>query len=509
MAKLDPDNYKSAKDVLDEQEAAERKRKRQQDDEDSTIDGIDVEVPGEGNQRKSKKTKKQKRQEKGDVSLLNDHAAGSRNDLGDDGQKAQDEAAAAAARRKLKRQMKKEKAEKKRAKSKAKKERKGENTSQRNDTVQEAESDLAERSAVSDENLSLEDPIGADDVPNALIAPSSTATPSPSVRSPAFDASENHSASSSISSLPPSRPPDHDVSIPKSTLDRTDSRHITKPDPEELKSRLQSRIEILRSERKADGPNGTPARSRQDLLDARRQKEEARKAHKKELRQKAKEEEAAQKAELLARGSPLLSPGSPLSPSGEANMHGISFGRVDFGNGQRASSNLSDILKPGGRPKGPSDPTTALIAAENRQSRLSGFDPAKQADIAEKDSWLNARKRAQGERMRDDTSLLKKTLKRKQKQKKKSEKEWGDRTEGTRKGQEMRQKRRETNLAKRRDEKGGNGRRSRNPKRALDSKVPLGRRLQVGMVRRRNELVRWIHSQPDSIALYAMFAPSC
>ena len=464
MAKLDPDNYKSAKDVLDEQEAAERKRKRQQDDEDSTIDGIDVEVPSEGNHWKLKKTKKQRRLEKGDVSLLNGHAAGSGHGPGDGGQKAQDEVTAAAVRRRVKRQMKKEKAEKKRAKAKAKKERKGENTSQRNDTAQEAESDLAEGIAVSDEDLLLEDPIGADHVPNVPTAPSSTATPSPPVRSPAFDASENHSASSSISSLPPSRPPDHDVLIPNSTLDRADSHHISRPDPEELKARLQSRIEILRSERKADGPDGTPARSRQDLLDARRQKEEARKAHKKELRQKAKEEEAAQKAELLARASPLLSPGSPLSPSREANMHGISFGRVDFGKGQRASSSLSEILKPGGRQKGPSDPTTALIAAENRQSRLSGFDPAKQADIAEKDSWLNARKRAQGERMRDDTSLLKKTLKRKQKQKKKSEKEWGDRTEGIRKGQEMRQKKRESNLAKRRDEKGGKRKKVKKPK---------------------------------------------
>lgn len=464
MAKLDPDNYKSAKDVLDEQQAAERKRKREEDDEDPTMGSIDVEVPGEGSQRKIKKTKKQKRQEKGDVSLLNDRAPQSTNGPRDDGQKAQDEATASAGRRRLKRQMKKEKVERTRAKSKAKKERKVEKMSQGKDAAQEAEADLEERSAVLDEDLSLEDPIGGDDVPTGLVAPSSTATPSPPVRSPAFDASENHSASSSISSLPPSRPPDHDVSIPKSTLGRTESQQISKPDPEELKSRLQSRIEILRTERKADGPNGSPARSRQDLLDARRQKEEARKAHKKELRQKAKEEEAARKAELIARGSPLLSPGSPLSPSSEANTHGISFGRVDFGNGQRASSNLNDILKPGGRPKGPSDPTTALIAAENRQSRLSGFDPAKQADIAQKDSWLNARKRAQGERMRDDTSLLKKTLKRKQKQKKKSEKEWGDRSEGVRKGQEIRQKKRESNLAKRRDEKGGKRKKVKKPK---------------------------------------------
>ena len=46
-------------------------------------------------------------------------------------------------------------------------------------------------------------------------------------------------------------------------------------------------------------------------------------------------------------------------------------------------------------------------------------------------------------------------MKRKEKAKKKSEKEWGERVEGVKKGQEIRQKKREANLAKRREEKGG------------------------------------------------------
>ena len=69
--------------------------------------------------------------------------------------------------------------------------------------------------------------------------------------------------------------------------------------------------------------------------------------------------------------------------------------------------------------------------------------------------WLNAKKHAHGERVRDDTSLLKKTLKRKEKQKDKSKKEWTERLEGIKKSQDMKQKRREDNLQKRKEEKGG------------------------------------------------------
>ena len=45
-------------------------------------------------------------------------------------------------------------------------------------------------------------------------------------------------------------------------------------DAEELQSRLRARIEELRARRKADGRNGQPAKSRQELLETRRKKEE-------------------------------------------------------------------------------------------------------------------------------------------------------------------------------------------------------------------------------------------
>ena len=59
--------------------------------------------------------------------------------------------------------------------------------------------------------------------------------------------------------------------------------------------------------------------------------------------------------------------------------------------------------------------------------------------------------------MKDDTSLLKKALKRQEGKKGKSEKDWKARTEGVEKGIQQRQKKREENLRNRREGKGKGG----------------------------------------------------
>ena len=247
----------------------------------------------------------------------------------------------------------------------------------------------------------------------------SPASPNSEPPSPIFDNATGESANTSTSSVvPPATAPKH-IKLPT--------------DPELLKSRLAARIEALRALRKADGPNGAPARNRQELMEARRKKEEQRRAHKKELRLKAKAEEEARREEALAsaRDSPASSMLSPAIHNSSENN--FSFNRVSFSDGATLTTDLSS-LHSAPRPKGPRDPGTALLASEKKRLRLAGLDDAKRADIEEKDLWLAAKKRAHGEKVRDDTSLLKKTLKRKEKAKKKSEKEWAGRKEGRREG---------------------------------------------------------------------------
>ena len=111
--------------------------------------------------------------------------------------------------------------------------------------------------------------------------------------------------------------------------------------------------------------------------------------------------------------------------------------------------------------KGPSDAKTALLKVQNQKKRLQEMDEEKRKDINEKDAWLNARRRVEGEKIRDDEAILKRAVKRKDSAKKKSEKQWKDRLKGVDQAQKERQKRREENLRKRREEKGKGGKKNK------------------------------------------------
>ncbi|KAJ9667902.1 hypothetical protein H2201_002088 [Coniosporium apollinis] len=460
-AKLDPANQKSAKDVMDENER-KRKREMEGDDDVSDVDAPGKEKPGEGLKGAGKKAKKQKLDD-GSVKELNDQAP-----LDEAARKA-----AQAEKRKEKQQQKKEKKAKQQEKAEAKK------AYQEVAIVPEAGN---EEEPHGDAEVADNDEAGAADIDHIDVSgivedtkpteSQTSASPSPPPDSPA---SAIPSASSSSSILPPpsaeaasepSEKPSTAIPTDTSAPRREKTPKLPPIDQELLKARLQARIDALRAARKADGIDGKPARNRQELLEARRRKEELRKSHKKEVRARAKEDEqrAAAEAELArlrGSGSPLTTPDifSPRSPE----RNNFSFGRVTFDDGMEMDASMSNVMD-ARRKKGPQDPKTALDAAKRKEARINSFDEEKRKDIAEKDLWLNAKKRAHGERVRDDTSLLKKTLKRKEKQKEKSEKAWGERIEGVKKGQEIRQKKREENLKKRKEEKGSKGKKGKGKK---------------------------------------------
>jgi hypothetical protein len=496
-AKLNPNNIKTAKDVMDENE---RKRKRELeadgvDDDDSSMDGPGKEKPREG-LKTERKNKKQKTEKDGKTPPSNrtnplnakdEQANKNKAEKRREKRQRQKELAA-----QMKREVKEKKARRKQARVsgdsaprspiiepksskqaaaalKAEPEAKSDGWSDDSDEEDDDEPvempDVEEDAESKEEpeeqdanNLASDDGIEKLDV-SGLVQEPDAQTLSSNDHSPPPDSTFSHASDQPVASSTSS------IESPETANEfkRPTKIALPKVDHEALKARLQARIDALRAARKADGPNGQPARTRQDLIEARRKKQELRKQNKKELRKQAKDEEQNAKAEVeLARlrgsGSPLT--GSDIfSPAATEHINtNFAFGRVTFDDGQRLDVNGNLVDKP--RTKGPSDPRTALAAAESKRARLNGFDEFKRKDIETKDLWLNAKKKAHGERVRDDTNLLKKTLKRKEKQKAKSELEWHTRKEGVEKNQEIRQKKREDNLAKRREEKGKKGKNS-------------------------------------------------
>ncbi|KAL8804513.1 MAG: hypothetical protein Q9182_002521 [Xanthomendoza sp. 2 TL-2023] len=470
-AKLDPENSKSAKDVLDERAKDAQKRKRDDEDDDGfEIEYFASEVPIQGSKKQKKEAKKQKREDKGGK-IDHQGPKKARKDINFDSKAGPDSSDVKSTKAKDARRAERKiaKAERKRAEVQTPKSLVPQHKNTSQGTGKEKSNnhhnlEVAEDDIDSEVEDSLKPDIDQMDVDGLSNQPpdlsSSTASPTPNPASPAFDRPAVPSGSSSVSSI---APPPASENVPEDTKgDKPQEPSKPKFDHAELEARLRRRIEDLRASRNADGLNGKPARSRQELIEARRQKAEQGKAHKKELRRKEKEEAARKQAETLARGSPLLSPapGSLVAPSPSSEQpdtNNLSFGRIAFADGQQASPQLQSLIDPKHKTKGPQDPLTALKAAQNKEARFNSFDERKRENIAEKDMWLNARKRAHGERVRDDTNLLKKTLKRREKQKKKSEKEWGERLEGVKKAGEVKQRKREENLAKRREEKGKKG----------------------------------------------------
>ncbi|ETS85447.1 hypothetical protein PFICI_03472 [Pestalotiopsis fici W106-1] len=451
--KLDPDSKlnRSVKEVMEEQ--AQKKRKRDQgladsSDEWSDVDGIEAEKPAEGMKKKKLKV------EEPEPELTEQERRKAEKREARKERKAERQALreeeAAYEKRNVKSGVNKIKLgprESKPASGKSSEPAQNAPT----DDLQELEEDEADDIDDKSEDAEDLDMASAADEEDSEDQSDSASAPPSVPESPVFDMNgtpidstgQPPSTSTSISStVPPSEKPKH-IKIPSDTT--------------ALRERLAAKIQALRDARKADGPDGKPIRTRQELIESRRQKQAERKAHKKEARKKAYEEETRKREEALA--SARNSPGSILSPAVDLADTNFTFGRVAFGDGAQLSHDLSHVLS-SGKKKGPSDPKTALLKFQNEKKRLEKLDEEKRKDVEEKEMWLSARKRAEGERIRDDEKLLKKAVKRKEIQKSRSEKAWKERAEGVQKSIKQRQQKREDNIKARKEQKllgkGGN-----------------------------------------------------
>jgi hypothetical protein len=457
MAKLDPDNWKSAKDVMDERAAAALKRKRDDEDDDvvDTPDSTNLETSKATQEGQSHNPKKPKLESK-------DGKRGKSENQQPETEEQKKE------RKALQRAAKRERKQDAKAKAKAKFERQQEKKQQA--SLQNQPTSSSKRSP---DDLKLKSPLDLQITPvtkpPVLDDEAATASSSEDDQAEVFSPPQESGTSSTSSILPLSENPIK----PAAPAPETSTLSSNSDAAQTPRERLQAAISQLRAERKAGGTDGQTPKTRQELLDQRRRKEEERKAAKKEQKRREKEEEAQRQDEEIARrfspggsGSLLASPRSPMigdHSSSSSISNNFSFGRIAFDDGTQVDPTISGVLEQH-KGKGPTDTASALKAAQTKKSRLAGMDEEKRKEIEQKDMWLNAKRRAHGDHVRDDTSLLKKALKRQQGQKKKSEKEWHDRLEGVQKAQESKQKKRNENLAKRKDEKkSGKGKKVKRP----------------------------------------------
>ena len=215
----------------------------------------------------------------------------------------------------------------------------------------------------------------------------------------------------------------------------------------DMRARLAARIAALRAARKAVGTNPlsdgdeahAPPRSRQELMEARAKKEALRKAKKAEAR-KAAQLDAKEKAKaamavpntngIVASSSRGTSVDGFASPAPMAGGNSYSFGKVLFDDGGALEAGLNGVsingAGAGKKRKGPGggDAKALLEQVRRKKARLEGMDEEKRGKVEESDRWGKALSRVNGEKVRDDEKLLKKTVKRVEGKKRKSEREW-------------------------------------------------------------------------------------
>ncbi|KAI8359729.1 surfeit locus protein 6-domain-containing protein [Mortierella sp. GBAus27b] len=216
----------------------------------------------------------------------------------------------------------------------------------------------------------------------------------------------------------------------------------------ELRAKLEERLAKLRGKRNAGAGGETSGAakptSRQAILEARMKRKKDKKAS-----QKLAKEKKAASAAGGSEGLVVKDGGSNSTANGRPSASSIN----DKGEVRFSKFEFEGLQK---KKKGPTDIHGQLKMAEAQKEKfaaLQAADPEKANALKEKDTWKKALQLAQGEKVKDDIKLLKKTVKRDEAYKKKSAKEWSERKTTIKKTKDQKQKKREENIKARIDAK--------------------------------------------------------
>ncbi|XP_072013993.1 uncharacterized protein [Amphiura filiformis] len=224
---------------------------------------------------------------------------------------------------------------------------------------------------------------------------------------------------------------------------------------DELRGKLQKRIEELKLKRKApgaEGDNAVPRKMSKKMKRAEKKKQEkmeAIQASKKKLqdsmRNKAKLREAEEDGGQTKEET-------QTSQKEEVAFSKFAFEEFDHAKKQEEKKKR----KKHDDPRSGKDYVRLLKKVEKHKQELTDLkerDPDKAQKVITKETWQKAMNKAQGIKVKDDPDLLKKSMRREQQKKKRSTKSWKSREKQTQSLIKAKQDKRNKNIQARKDSK--------------------------------------------------------
>lgn len=219
-----------------------------------------------------------------------------------------------------------------------------------------------------------------------------------------------------------------------------------------LREKLSSKISTLKEKRKAPGSKTGVAKSRDQILEERKRKDELRRQEKLKRKLEALDED---------EDDDEVSDSDSDDEVDTKQDKSVLYGNITFNDGSRLTSDLNKVRSTAEKKKlkGPAnnDIKAHLLKVEQKKHKLSQLTPEEQLKHKDKDQWQKVFSQAEGVKVKDDEKLLKKALKRKEKQKLRSETEWKERKQVVKDTSSARIKRRDENLKARKENKGKKG----------------------------------------------------
>lgn len=163
-----------------------------------------------------------------------------------------------------------------------------------------------------------------------------------------------------------------------------------------------------------------------------------------EKRQKSKEEKRL-KAKLLKSAASKTTSSTLAKPvyNSEGKMV---FSKFDFTNGDAGRANKKKV-----------DDKTTLVKVQKNKEKIKSLeakgDSEKVKQLVEETAWSSALEKSAGVKVKDDVTLLKKSIKKQEQRKKSSKKKWDARQESEDKRKDARQHKRSENINKRKQDK--------------------------------------------------------